>query len=198
VLERTSDYSRKVVTATSKKKKMPEISISNDLSDGRGVGLAPDQILNAVRFQLLEERKSGKPNKDELNDKISAKEGEIEENQSKIDKAKEQAKNRKREIDHWKQWFHSLPGTDRTEEQAKLDIEINWRGKEINAWQEEIGNLETKKWAIRHELEALKQQLLALEDGVYDRPIEEDPRLIHAIAAFEEAMTTLKETQSVN
>jgi hypothetical protein len=47
-------------------------------------------------------------------------------------------------------------------------------------------------------LEALKQQLLALEDGVYDRPIEEDPRLIHAIAAFEEAMTTLKETQSVN
>ena len=68
---------------------MPEIPILNALSEGRGVGLDPNQILNAVRFQLLEERKSGKPNKSQLNDKISAKQGEIEENQSKIDKAKE-------------------------------------------------------------------------------------------------------------
>lgn len=176
---------------------MPDLPLSNDVSESRGVSLDANQILNAVRVRLLEERQGGKPNKSQLNDKIAAKQGEIENIQSQIDKAKEQAKKRKREIDDWKQWFHSLPGTDRTEEQAKLDVEIGWRGTEIKDRQDEIGILETKKWAIKGELEALKQQLLALEEGVYDRPIEEDPRFIHALAAYEEEMATLK-TQSAS
>jgi chromosome segregation ATPase len=177
---------------------MSEVRILNDLYEDRSINLDPNQILNAVRDQLLEERQNGTPNKSHLQEKIADKKKEIENIQTQIDKAKEQAKKRKREIDDWIQWFHTLATTDRTEEQAKLTVEIDWRGAEINARQDEIGILETQKWDIRKQLEALQQQLLALEEGVYDRPIEEDPRLIHAISAFEEAMPILNITQSVS
>lgn len=150
------------------------------------------EAVDVVRFQLSKEREKGKPNKNQLQTQIAAKQDEIEKIQSQIEKAKSHAKRRKREIDDWKQWFHTFPGPDRTEEQAKLNVEINWRGAEINVRQDEIGRLETQKWAIRGELEALQQQLFALNEGVYERPIEEDPRLIHAIAACEEGIATLK------
>jgi chromosome segregation ATPase len=158
-----------------------------------------DRLVGEVQAQIEAERREGPPNVAELQATIQAIKDEIEHIQARIEKAKAQAKKRKREIDDWKQWYHTLPGVDRSEEQAKLAAEINWRGAEITARQDEIGVLESQKWAAKERWEKAKQRLSAVEEGVYDRPIEQDPRLLSvqaarqaAAAALEAARTSLK------
>lgn len=155
------------------------------------------QRIEEIKLRLSAERQLGKPDKNKIQQQIHSKQSELDEIQSKINKAKSQAKKRKREISDWKQWFHTLAETDRSTELAKLTFEIDWRGVEINVRQDEIAVLEGQKWAVTGELESLKHQIFALEQGVYDRPVEDDPRLINAQAACDKEIAVLTATLSV-
>jgi hypothetical protein len=81
-------------------------------------------------------------------------------------------------------------------EKARLDVEIDWRGAEINIVEAKIGELETRKWQSRERLELAEQRLAALEAGVYDRPLAEDPRLLDLQAAYQAATARLKAVQA--
>lgn len=147
-----------------------------------------DRLLVELQDQLQKERAGPPPSAEALEATIQEAQAKVDRIQAVINEAKSLAKKRKREIDEWKLWYQGLPGIDKTAEWAKLQSEINWRGAEIRALEEQISGLETEKWNATGRLEMARQSLEALNAGVYDRPLEEDPRLV-ALQAEREAAT---------
>jgi hypothetical protein len=153
-------------------------------------------LLAHIRKEVKAERVGSPPASAELHTVIDRTNAEIEAYQRQINAAKALAKKRKREIDEWKQWYQGTGSIDKTVEKARLDVEIDWRGAEINIVEAKIGELETRKWQSRERLELAEQRLAALEAGVYDRPLAEDPRLLDLQAAYQAATARLKAVQA--
>lgn len=137
-----------------------------------------DRLAVELRDQLEKERAEGPLAAEALKAAIQDAQAQVDRIQAEINEAKSLAKKRKREIDEWKLWYQGLPGIDKTAEWAKLKNEIDWRGAEINTLQEQISILETKKWTATGVLETARIRLAAFEEGVYDRPLDDDLRLV--------------------
>ena len=149
-------------------------------------------LLPHLKKMLKTERASGPPTQTDLDTAETQIETELAGVERQISAAKKLAKKRKREIDEWKLWYQNIGSSDKSAEKVKLDHELAWRADDINRAQEKIGLLETQKWETQGKLEAVLQQMAALEAGVYDRPISEDPRLLDLQETLNTAQANLK------
>lgn len=149
-------------------------------------------FLAQLKNNLKAEREGGPPSPAELEAATDRIEAEIAGYQREINAAKALAKKRKREIDEWKLWYQGIGSVDKMAEKIRLDNELAWRANEINSAQEKIGALEAQKWESQGKMETVLQQIAALEAGVYDKPISEDPRLVDVQEAQRAAQEILK------
>jgi len=149
------------------------------------------KIATAIRKQLKAERAGGLPTEASLQAALDEAEDRVEQLEARIAKAKGLSKKRKREIDEWKTWYNNQPDIDKTAARAKLDGEIHWRADEIKKLEDQISRRIAKHLDAEGAVEQVRHQMAALEAGVYDRPIKEDPRLIGVLEELEEAKAAL-------
>ena len=153
------------------------------------------RLLSEVRLQIEAERANPPASAEAIKADILKAEKQVEKVQKKINKEKQECKKRKREIDEWKRGYQSIANIDKSHEREKLNVEISWRSQIISQGEANIGQLEAEKLIAITNLEKAKIQLVAFANGVYDNPIESDPRLIAAEAALKTAQEALKVAQ---
>ena len=154
------------------------------------------RLAAGLQKQLEAERVGGPPTRARLQATLEQAEDDLERLEAETEKAKRRSKKRKREIDEWKTWYANQAGIDKTAARAKLDSEITWRAAEINALEARIAQLVADDLAAEGRLEQARHQLAALEAGVYDRPVEEDPRLVSLMEEWKAAKAALGTIQS--
>lgn len=132
----------------------------------------------SVRAQLTAERAAGPFTRSGLQAEVDQAQAEAERAFHAAEKAKAQARDRKDEIDEWKTWYNSLPEDEKEAGLAKLQSEIKWRAAELEVLTPEISDLLAAQASALGDLELAQQRLSAFEAGVFDRPVEEDPRLV--------------------
>lgn len=133
--------------------------------------------------QLLAGRKGSRLTRAEIEQDVQKWERECAERKAEVKEAEALAKKRKREIDEWKQWYHGIPKIDKSEEWAKLEVEIAWRAQEINDAQNKINQLYEQHLAVQTQLEMARHWLIAYDHGILDKPLQEDPRYVALMAA---------------
>ncbi len=145
---------------------------------------ALEELLPALKAQIETERaqiedlkKQGRDVRAALKEEADLAWDEVERVLAQIDEAKDLAGSRKDEISGWKLWYNGLPEIDKTEPRKKLEFEVSWRSKEIDEMEKKIVGLNNDMLAAREKLERAKMKLAAYEEGVHERPMEEDPRL---------------------
>lgn len=134
--------------------------------------------LKEVRKALERERAGGELTKDNLQMAVTAAQREVETNGAAADRAKRKATQLKREIDEWKSWFANLPADEQETGLVTLQSEIKWRAAELDKLTPQIADLLAVAAHAVSQLELANQQRVAFEAGVFDRPLDEDPRLI--------------------
>jgi hypothetical protein len=154
------------------------------------------RLLSEVRLQIEAERANPPASAEAIKADILMAEKQVEKVQKKINKQKQECKKRKREIDEWKRGYHSIANIDKSHELEKLNVEISWRSQIISQGEACISQLEVEKLTAITNLEKAKIQLIAFANGVYDNPIESDPRLIAAETALQTALEGHKVAQS--
>ena len=142
-----------------------------------------ERTLEALRL----EHAQGAPLRHQLIETIARGEAEVAQIVAQLGRTKAKAKQFKREVDDWKQWFHTLPGINRAAQLAKLQGEIQWRSAAIAAAEAQISTLSQAHLAAQDALERARQQLAALDAGIFDRPLSEDPRLLAVMAELDAA-----------
>lgn len=142
-----------------------------------------ERTLEALRI----EHAQGAPLRHQLVETIARCEAELGQLAGELGRIKAKAKQFKREVDDWKQWFHTLPGINRAVQLAKLQSEIQWRSAAIAAAEAQISTLSQAQLAAQDTLERARQQLAALDAGVFERPLSEDPRLLAVMAELDAA-----------
>ena len=150
------------------------------------------QLLTELRVELESERSTLPDSVDVIQDRISETELTLEHVQAKINTLKSQSKQRKQEIAHWKRWYEAIAKINKTQEWETLTQEIIWRNQVIRNCEAKISQLESKKLTLMGDLEKKWIQLAAFMNGVYDLPLDEDPRLIEAQAALKTAQDSLQ------
>jgi hypothetical protein len=130
-----------------------------------------------VRAQLEAERATGPFTLSKLQAELVEAQIEAERAATAAEKAKSQASKRKDEIDEWKAWYNSRPEDEKEVSLVKLQSEIKWRAVELEVLTPQISNLLAAQATAVGNLELAQQRLRAFEAGVFERPIEEDPRL---------------------
>jgi len=154
------------------------------------------RIAHDLEARLKEEHDQGPPYRNNLEKNIASQQERLNLVQSKIRAKKDQAKNRKREIDEWKDWYARIPEIDKQEEWEKVTNEATWRGTEITDLETQISEMETEKLGVIIELEMAQDQLAALEAGAYELPLKSDPRLIAVRSELEEVKKLEKKAKS--
>jgi phage shock protein A len=144
-------------------------------------------LLEQLLGDLRAEHAAGPPERAALAHAIATAEGEVARLAAEIERRKAQAKQYKREVDGWKQWYHGQPAISRLPQLAKLQAEIMWRSGAIAGLEAQIGALYTAHSAAHSALEVARRQLDALDAGIYERPISEDPRILDVMAALDAA-----------
>jgi hypothetical protein len=117
--------------------------------------------------------------------------------QAAIDAHKARAKQRKREIDHWKAWHGAgIPAQGGAPAAlARLEREVAWRAADIAAAEAAIAALEAEKWHATGELHDLLDSLEAAVRVDAGTPVAKDPRLVAARRARDWAADRLREAQ---
>ena len=133
--------------------------------------------------QLRAMRKGSPPTRSEIEQSVQKWERECAGLKTEIKETETFAKQRKREIDEWKQWYNGVAKIDKSEEWAKLEAEIAWRGQQINDAQQKIDQLYEKHLAAQTQLEMARHWLIAYDHGILDKPLQEDPRYVALMAA---------------
>jgi chromosome segregation ATPase len=131
-----------------------------------------------LRAQLEAERAAGPFTLGGLKAELAQAQAEVERASAAAEKAKAQARKRKDEIDAWKAWYNGLAEDEQEVGMAKLQSEIKWRAAELETLTPQISDLLATQAQAVGELQLAQQKLIAFEAGVFDRPIEEDPRLV--------------------
>ena len=152
--------------------------------------------LSELRFELEEERATLPTSLDEIQSSILDAERHLDSLQRKINQAKAQRKQRKQEIDEWKQWYGAIAPINKTQAWATLNMEISWRSQDIRDCEATIRRLETEKLVTMGMVEKKHMQFAAFANGLYDRPIEQDPRWLEIQAALNTAKLALKSTHT--
>jgi len=132
-----------------------------------------------VRAQLEAERAAGPFTLSGLQVELAQAQSEAERAATAAEKAKAQASRRKKEIDEWKAWYNSLLEDEKAIGLVKLQSEIKWRAAELDILTPQISELLAAQATAVGNLELAQQRLRAFEAGVFERPIDEDPRLLH-------------------
>ena len=146
------------------------------------------QQLVALRSRLELERAEGIPDLAILEGKLTKAHRQADKVETKITKAKQQAKQRKSEIAEWKLWYDGVGKLDKAEEHTKLMAEIRWRSEAIATLESKIIQLESDQLAALTTVEQLEEKIEAVKAGVYELPVDEDPRVVEleeAIARME-------------
>ncbi len=136
-----------------------------------------DKVVEETRRFLQAERDQGVPSQEQVDAGIKKAVEELEVIRGELKKAKKQVKKRKKEIHRWKEWYNRLEQDDKSAELEQLQQEISWRAGEIARQEAEIARLYSSGIESEGKLEHLNVQLNALKEGVYEKPLEEDPRL---------------------
>jgi hypothetical protein len=148
----------------------------------RGAARARVRELERVALELREhierERASPPQSAEELQAGVRQAQEAVEGIQRRIDAAKAEARALKDEIDELERRHAELPEAARIVEWPRLVGEKVRRLAEVGVREGLIASLEGEKLAAAGALEAARQRLAAFEAGVYDRPVEEDPRLV--------------------
>jgi chromosome segregation ATPase len=148
-------------------------------------------FLERLLGDLRAEHAAGPPERAALMETIARAEAETQRLAAEVDRLKAQAKQYKREVDDWKQWYHSRPAINRLVELARLQAEIQWRSAAIAAVEAKIGALSTAHVAAAAALEQARQRLAALEAGIYAGSIADDPRILAIMADLDAARAVL-------
>lgn len=173
-------------------------SLSADVLQLASLKAAKEQLrfhqnfLKTLKRQLKAERKNGIPNEKNILKELALAKAEFDQSKIKVSKAKTQSKKRKREIDEWKNWYHNLAEIDKSLQLEKLQAEINWRAAEIATIESSIADLYIKRLVIEERIETAKQKLAAIESGIYELSIEEDPRLLSIQATIKQLNATIE------
>jgi multidrug efflux pump subunit AcrA (membrane-fusion protein) len=138
-----------------------------------------EERLAEVRAQLEAERSAGPFTLSGLQTDVAQAQAEAERAYAAAQRAKAQASKRKDEIDEWKAWYNSRPEDEKEVDMAKLQGEIKWRAAELEVLTPQIRDLLTAQASAAGNLELAQQRLTAFEAGVFEKPIEEDPRFLH-------------------
>lgn len=164
---------------------------------------SPKTLVNRIKKdtgklgrQLRAERRAGKPDVTQLQANVAQAQQQVDTINSEKDRLKDAASNRKNEITEWKQWYDALPGLDKTTELEQLNHEVQWRLKEVVQLETDIGKLYGDEFEASNQLEFAKQQLAAFEAGVFERPVDQDPRLIAAHKAIEKEEAELNKIRT--
>lgn len=152
-------------------------------------GEAEERVVFLERLlgDLRAEHAAGPPERAALLEAIERATAEAQRLAAEIEGLKAQAKQYKREVDDWKQWYHSRPAINRLVELARLQTEIQWRAAAIAAVEARIGALSAAHVAAAAALEQASQRLAALEAGIYAGSIADDPRILAIMADLDAA-----------
>jgi len=130
-----------------------------------------------MRQLLSQERQQPTPDLQSLQQTIDSLAQQALQLKKKIKNLKNRCKHRQQEIDAWYLWFQSIETVEKSEEKAQLLQQVEWRRDEITLQQQRIPVLYQQLNEI--ELALLTQQAHheAIQQGVHQLPIEQDPRL---------------------
>ncbi len=145
-----------------------------------------EKQMASLQARLEAERSDGIPSLKELEEQLSRAQKYSEKIEAKILKAKGLAKLRKKEIADWKHWYEGVLSVDKSQERAKLQAEILWRSEAIAHQETKISQLESENLDALGKVVQLEEQIEATKAGIYDRPVEEDPRLLELQAAIQQ------------
>lgn len=124
-------------------------------------------------------------------------EAQVEQSEREVAAAKAAAKQRKREIDEWKLWYSARSATDDAERaHRRLDREIAWRATEIAEVEQQIGELEARRWAAQGERELIESTLASRPHIAPGTKVNDDQRIVAAKNAKAWARERLAETKA--
>ncbi|MEM9245635.1 MAG: hypothetical protein AAGA67_07850 [Cyanobacteria bacterium P01_F01_bin.153] len=103
---------------------------------------------------------------------------------TKVTKTKQQSKQRKAEIAEWKLWYDGIGKLDKAEEHTKLLAETRWRSEAIATLESKIIQLEAEQLEALTTVEQIEEKIEAVKAGVYELPVNEDPRVVELEGAI--------------
>lgn len=151
-----------------------------------------EKRVELVRSDIVAERAMGVPDREQLQAEHAQALIYANKAITAAEAGKAEAKRRKKEIDDWKDWYNNLPEEEKEVGLAKLQSEIAWRAAELERLTPKITELLINQANAQGALEVAQQRLSAFEAGIYERPVEEDPRLIAVSNALQERRTVAK------
>lgn len=149
-----------------------------------------ERIAN-VQAQLEAERAAGPFTLSGLQAEVAKAREKAERAFAAAEKGKARANKRKDEIDEWKAWYNSLPDDEKVAGLGKLQSEIRWRAAELEILTPQIRDLLAAQATALGNMELAQQRLTAFEVGVYERPVEDDPRLTNLQLSLKAARSSL-------
>jgi seryl-tRNA synthetase len=136
------------------------------------------RVASELRGHIERERAGGPPSAKEVRAAVRQAQDTVEDIQRRIDAAKAEARTLKDEIEELDRRYAGVHEAERMLEWPRLVGEKMRRLAEVGVREGLIASLEGEKLAAVGALEAARQRLAAFESGVYERPLEEDPRLV--------------------
>lgn len=159
------------------------------------VNPAEEYLKNYLNL-LQEERKDNTPTLHDIKLAIQTSEDECARIKAEINRREALINQRKQEIKDWKAWYNGSPKIDKSEEWAKMDVEIAWRASEIQSLQAEVDRLFESMYPAKTQLEIARHRLVAYELGFLEKPLSEDPRYVgihEALNAIQHEAQPIKE-----
>ncbi|MEM9772520.1 MAG: hypothetical protein AAF889_13165, partial [Cyanobacteria bacterium P01_D01_bin.73] len=153
-----------------------------------GVAWLKQQLVE-LRSRLEIERAEDVPDLETLEAKLTKADRKVEKLATKVTKTKQQSKQRKAEIAEWKLWYDGIGKLDKAEEHTKLLAETRWRSEAIATLESKIIQLEAEQLEALTAVEQIEEKIEAVKAGVYELPVDQDPRVVElegAIARMEQ------------
>lgn len=136
-----------------------------------------EQMLAQLKEQIAAER-SEAPTRGTLETVVAAHRARVEQLTAQLTPQKQRAKQRKQEVDDWKWWFSNLPPVRQLDNLPMLMREIEWRAAELAALTAAISAADVALAEAEGALAQAQHRLQLFDAGVFDRPEENDLRLV--------------------
>lgn len=136
-----------------------------------------EQMIAQLRQQIAAER-SEASTRGTLETAVASQRARVEQLTAQLTPQKQRAKQRKQEVDEWKWWFSNLPLARQPDNLPKLMGEIEWRAAELAALTAAISAADVALAEAEGALAQAQHRLQLFDASVFDRPEENDPRLV--------------------
>lgn len=130
---------------------------------------------------LQQERQQPTPDLPNLQQTIDSLSQQALQLKRKIKTLKNRSKQRQQEIESWYAWFQSIETVEKSEEKAQLLQQVGWRRDEITLQQHRIPELYQQLNETELALLIKQAHYEAIQQGVHELPIEQDPRLVELL-----------------